>query len=159
MRSLSQFAAISLTVSILCLVPQPVAADTQYHSTGVGKTYQNNPYSSCWWWDLYHNSGDPCYQGIWSDTQVYNLPALALVEEWGEAHFYSCFDWHGITCTDFYNRISPIPSSLAMVGGYATTNHYHCGWYSCSYKVNVRGWADHQDVTHAGGVWTTSDGY
>lgn len=157
--SLRRLTGVTMLVlaSWLLQLPSDGLADTQYHCTGMGKTYQNNYSSSCIWYDE-TPSGFPCYQGIWSETDLYTTSHTASVVEYAEVHDYSCYDYYGVTCDHFYNRLPPIPASSTATD-VASTNHYHCGHYSCGYPADVRGWADHQNLTVYSSIWTTSDGY
>jgi hypothetical protein len=161
---------VATLLAILALIPamaidvQPVAADTQYvYFNGVyigyGRTYQNNYRSSCYWYDG-TPSGSPCYQGIWSDTNLAQYGQVRL-NEFAEHHDWSCYDYYGVTCDSFYNKLLPEYDQTGYT--YLGTNgvHYYAGLFGGAYPVDVRGFARHYalSATPSWFWWTTSDGY
>ena len=90
-----------LWIIVLVLVGSATAdvasAETEYHSTGYGKTYQSHPNDDCYWWDPYIPGGSPCKQGIWSETVLYNSGHTARVVEYAEVHDFACYDYYGVS--------------------------------------------------------------
>ena len=158
--------AALLAASVLVAIlghhnPPVVSADTQFGPYGdSGKTYQNNWAASCRWWagpGIFESDGDPCYRGVWSDTDTGTYAETAKVNEYAEHHGFTC---QGQTCIGIYIFFGSYPAS-ETASFYADVSHYYPGYLgNPSNPVDVRGYAHHWNLTFDSvNWWTTSDGY
>ena len=143
-------------------IVQTASADTQYRwingvYAGVGKTYQNNYEAQCRWFDYPgHTDPGPCYKGVWSDTD--HSGSQVRVQERAEKVDYTCWDLQN--CGGVFYVPHGAAASDSTATSYVSTSHYYEGWGGGSFPVNVRGWANHYNLSvNAYAYWTTSDGY
>ena len=122
---------------------QSAFADTQvFQGVLTGKTYRNNPTSSC--------SGFPwyCYQGVWGETAASWYPAHDLRIQLNPQA------WTSVSCSEgvcLYTWASIPGHDAHAVTTSISRNRYNAGYYH-------RGWSYHKDNNN--GVYgTTSDGY
>lgn len=121
---------------------------------GYSKTYQNNYYSYCHWYDSFHDtmSDHSCYRGVWSNTQVYG-PGMSEVREFASRQTYGAV---GNAVKVYYAFFGAYPSDVTGTG-LVTTDHY-CGDQSCLWPVNVIGFAYHygpgpNDLSYTEAQW------
>ena len=154
-RTIALFATIFGLALLLALPVRDSNADEGGASWGYGKTYQNNWYTNCQWYDTQHDFGGPygCYRGVWSDTEAYYGDGVSVYEYAQHQTYGICCGGQGVAV--FYAFFGDYPVSDTD-DEYASVNHYYCGEGSCGgWKVNVIGYAYHYG-NGAGYIYTES---
>jgi hypothetical protein len=154
-------AAVLIAASATAAAVSPAAAPTAEAGGqtvcdgfyGCGKTYQNNWWQSCFWYDYRGGTGAPCWRGVWSETTSLpsSPPQYVYVYERAFVQSFTCQGGGvGGFCDDWYEPFAPDPYEVYSMSPAQTNGiHFFCGEFSCTRKLNVIGYANHYNLTYS----------
>lgn len=152
----SLLSALIVITGLFLTSSQAASANTIYWAGGKGFTYQYAYSTACVWYDSDRaGTGAPCWQGVWSTTDLDDSSHLAKLYKAGLHHDFYCV---GNGCSSNYSVIAPYPLEVYALD-IATGAHYWPGNFGGSHKVNVVGYAWHADHDIAPSTWYYTEAF